>query len=446
MDENVSSVGGMLQPFRACPHLQRALQRARYAKRVPVSYRPWLPLYAPEKRKGFVPAGSDGPWVVTQRGSVLYDASGYGMLSFGHAPAQILAALAEPVHQANLATPHPAQTAFSEAVAPHLPGRSLACLNSGSEANSLALRIANMHRRPRSVVVTVRHSFHGRTERPAMVSESSAATYRTTLAEYRRPQPVRVVELNSVESVHATFDALEREGVFPECTVLEPVLGEGLPATAVTPSFYGALHRRTHAAGGLVLVDSVQAGLRCHGVLSVCDYPGFETQPAPDMETFSKAIHGGQFPVSLLAVGGRARWRYTHTVYGNTLTANARGLAVATACLEAMTPHVRSNVVEMGRRLRVALEEVCCPHLVEAVRGVGLLLALQLRPTVDPQRVVDLLLQAGLVVAEGGHGCVRLTPWFHMSAREVELVAVLVGEVLGPRGRLQRRDNCTPVW
>ena len=51
-----------------------------------------------------------------------------------------------------------------------------------------------------------------------------------------------------------------------------------------------------------------QAGIRAMGSLSVVDYPGYETAEAPDMETYSKALNGGQYPLSVLALQVRARF------------------------------------------------------------------------------------------------------------------------------------------
>ena len=69
-------------------------------------------------------------------------------------------------------------------------------------------------------------------------------------------------------------------------------------------------------------MDSIQAGLRAHGVLSIVDYPNFEKAEAPDMETFSKALNAGQYPLSVLAVNARAAGLYRKGTYGNTMTTN----------------------------------------------------------------------------------------------------------------------------
>ena len=53
----------------------------------------------------YVALAARGPWVVTLKGAVVYDAGGYGMLPFGHTPKAVLEALARPQVMANVMTP-----------------------------------------------------------------------------------------------------------------------------------------------------------------------------------------------------------------------------------------------------------------------------------------------------------------------------------------------------
>ena len=128
---------------------------------------------------------------------------------------------------------------------------------------------------------------------------------------------------------------------YVEAFFLEPVMGEGNPGMAITPEFYAEARRLTSAHGALLLVDSIQAGLRAHGVLSIVDYPGFQDVEAPDMETYSKALNAGQYPLSVLAMNERAAELYRKGVYGNTMTANPRALDVAIAVLDNLTDEIR---------------------------------------------------------------------------------------------------------
>ena len=66
--------------------------------------------------------------------------------------------------------------------------------------------------------------------------------------------------------------------------------------------------------------------------------PGLRSLDAPDMESYSKALNGGQYPLSVLALAESAASIFRHGVYGNTMTTNPRGLDVAVAVLESFTP------------------------------------------------------------------------------------------------------------
>ena len=54
----------------------------------------------------------------------------------------------------------------------------------------------------------------------------------------------------------------------------------------------------------------MQAGLRATGELSLVDWPRFADCEPPDFEVFSKALNGGQFPLSVVAFSERARDAY----------------------------------------------------------------------------------------------------------------------------------------
>src|SRR5690606_26328865 len=167
-----------------------------------------------------------------------------------------------------------------------------------------------------------------------------------------------------------------------EAVFLEPVMGEGDPGRAVPVDFYKASPELTRAHGSLLLVDSIQAGLRVHGVLSIVDYPGFEGVEPPDMETYSKALNAAQFPLSVLAVTADTAALYRKGVYGNTMTTNPRALDVACATLGMLTPQVRRNIRERGAQAVQKLEALKAElgGLITKVQGTGLLFSCELAP------------------------------------------------------------------
>src|SRR5690606_19360323 len=99
----------------------------------------------------YVALAARGPWIVTLKGAVLYDTGGYGMLGFGHAPEDILEAMARPQALANIMTPSLSQLRFTRALQKEIghsrkdgsPYAKFMCLNSGSESVTLAARIAD---------------------------------------------------------------------------------------------------------------------------------------------------------------------------------------------------------------------------------------------------------------------------------------------------------------
>jgi acetylornithine/succinyldiaminopimelate/putrescine aminotransferase len=406
----------------------------------------------------YVALAARGPWVVTLKGAVVHDSGGYGMLGFGHTPQHVIDAMARPQVMANIMTPNLSQLRLSQALKREIGRTRGACpfarffaLNSGSESVTLAGRIADInakmmtepgarHAGRQIKRIAVRGAFHGRTERPALYSDSSRKAYVQHLASYRNEDSVITIEPYSVEQLRQAFADADRNGWFIEAVFLEPVMGEGDPGRSVTPEFYAAARELTKAHGTVFLVDSIQAGLRAHGVLSIVDYPGFEGLEAPDMETYSKALNAGQYPLSVLAVTERAAGLYRKGVYGNTMTTNPRAMDVACAVLEALTPELRANIVAKGHEFVEKLEQLKTelPGMITKVQGTGLLFSCELSTDYKCYGIgstEEYLRERGLGVIHGGVNSLRFTPHFGVRSDEIDLVVAGIRTALleGPR-------------
>ncbi len=406
----------------------------------------------------YVALAARGPWIVTLKGAVVYDTGGYGMLGFGHTPAPVLEAMAKPQAMANVMTPSLSQLRLDRALRAEIghtrggcPYAAFMCLNSGSESVSLAARIADTNAKTmtdpgarhagRSVKrLVVKGAFHGRTEAPALYSNSTRKAYENALASYRREESVLVVAPYDLDALKQAFADADAKGWFIEAMFLEPVMGEGDPGRSVPPEFYAAARELTKAHGSLLLVDSIQAGLRATGSLSIVDYPGFEGQEAPDMETYSKALNAGQYPLSALAVNERAAGIYKRGTYGNTMTANPRAADVGVAVLGMVTPEVRANIRGRGRQAVEKLEALRAElgGLITKVQGTGLLFSCELAPGFKGYgagSTEEWLRERGLGVIHGGENSLRFTPRFEMGEDELDLVVSMVKRALleGPR-------------
>lgn len=401
--------------------------------------------YAADAVNPYVALAAQGPWIVTLKGAVIYDCGGYGMLGLGHAPEAVLAAMNQPHVMANVMTPSISQMRFIEALRRELghtrggsPFSRFLCLNSGSEAVSVGARIVDIATKEmtdpggryekRTVRgLTLAGSFHGRTDRPARHSDSTLKRYRKHLASFRDMDYLSTVEPNNIEDLERAFADADRDGVFIEAFFMEPVMGEGNPGQSVTPEFYLRARELTEAHGCLFLVDSIQAGLRAHGVLSIVDYPGFSELPPPDMETYSKALNAGQFPLSVLAMSGRAATLYKHGLYGNTMTSNPRALDVAVTVLDSVTPAVRENIRTRGRQLVDRFKDLASElgDAITKVQGTGLLLSCELAERYKcygENSTEEYLRRRGLGVIHGGTNSLRFTPHFLVDEAEIGLV------------------------
>ncbi|PPU94720.1 aminotransferase class III-fold pyridoxal phosphate-dependent enzyme [Xanthomonas albilineans] len=414
--------------------------------------------YADDVVTPYVPLTARGPWIVTLKGAVLYDTGGYGMLGFGHTPEAVLEAMARPQMMANVMTPSVSQLRLERALRTEIghrrggcPYSKFMCLNSGSEAVGLAARIADIntklqtdpgarHAGAKIKRVVVKGSFHGRTDRPGLYSDSSRKIYLRHLASYRGEDSLIAIAPYDVDALRRVFADAAQHGWFVEAVFLEPVMGEGDPGRALSQDFYAAARELTRAHGSLLLIDSIQAGLRAHGVLSMVDYPGFERLDPPDMETYSKALNAAQYPLSVLALTQSAAQLYRKGTYGNTMTTNPRALDVATATLTQLTPQLRANIRERGAEAVRKLETLKAQlgDAITHVQGTGLLFSCALAPQFKcygAGSTEQWLRQHGVNVIHGGDNSLRFTPHFAMDSEELDLLVGLIGRALreGPR-------------
>lgn len=406
----------------------------------------------------YIALAAHGAWLITLKGAVVYDAGGYGMLGLGHAPKAILSVMARPQVMANVMTPNLSQLKFGKALRKEVgqnrggcPYAKFMCLNSGSESVSLAARIVDVNaklmtdpgaRYAGSVIkrVAVKGAFHGRTERPAQYSDSSRKAYEQNLASFRNEHSLLTVAPYSVDHLKQVFAEADKNGWFIEAVFIEPVMGEGDPGRGLTPEFYSAARELTKAHGSLLLIDSIQAGLRAHGVLSIVDYPGFEKLEAPDLETYSKALNAGQYPLSVLAVTASTAQLYKKGIYGNTMTANPRALDVACTVLNALTPAMRENIRNRGQEVLAKLNKLKAelPHYITKVQGTGLLFSCELSQEFlcyGAGSTEEWMREHGYGVIHGGTNSLRFTPHFDMNAAEADLLVEGVRRALleGPR-------------
>jgi acetylornithine/succinyldiaminopimelate/putrescine aminotransferase len=284
--------------------------------------------------------------------------------------------------------------------------------------------------------LALNQGFHGRTDRPAQISDSCKEKYDSKLATFRDRENLILVPPNNIDKLREAFSKANKDGNYIELMAIEPVMGEGNPGLCITREFYDEARKLCDENDTMLLVDSIQAGIRGQGCLSIVDYEGFEDCKVPDMETWSKALNAGQYPLSVVGLSEKAANLYAVGIYGNTMTTNPRALETAVAVLDKITPELRNNIVDRGteflEKLRLLSEEL--PGCITKIQGTGLLLSAELDPekltVIGPGMVEEWCRCHGLGIIHGGENALRFTPHFSLTSNEIDLIISVLRDAL----------------
>lgn len=366
----------------------------------------------------------EGSWVEDHTGKRYLDfIQGWAVNSLGHCPPAIRRALEEQGSQ--LINPSPAfYNAPSVGLAKRITGAScfdrVFFANSGAEANEGAIKLARkwgqLHRNGAYKIITMDHSFHGRTL--ATMSASGKPGWDTIFAPQVPGFPK--AKLNDLESVRGLIDD-ETVGI-----MLEPVQGEGgvLPATR---EFMQGLRKLADEHGILLIVDEVQTGFGRTGTLFAYEQFGIQ----PDIMTLGKGIGGG---VPLAALCAReAVSCFAHGDQGGTYNGNPLMTAVGNAVFDALTaPGFLDAVQARGRQLSEGLLALSNKWGMKGERGSGLLRALMLDRD-DGPAIVRAAMEAapeGMLLNSPRPNLLRFMPALNVTEDEVTLMLKRLDEVI----------------
>ncbi len=254
-------------------------------------------------------------------------------------------------------------------------------VNSGSEANDIAWRIATAATGARGAIVT-EHAYHGVTEAIADLSPEEWPPGHIPQHVTRIAPPG--LEVPELDGLAATFldCGLTSDGIY-------------------TPSAnaIAALVDRTHDAGGLFVADEVQAGYGRLGE-ELWSFAGYGV--TPDIVTLGKPMGNG-YPVAAvitrreIAESSPFAGEIFSTFGGNPVAAQA-----ALAVLDVIEDErLVARAARVGARLLACLRDLPSPEIVD-VRGRGLLVGVELATAEAAARTADRLREAGILIGRTG--------------------------------------------
>ncbi len=384
---------------------------------------PSLLPFSPQRGLKIVKA--EGQYVWDEAGRRYLDFyMGYGAAFLGHRHPRVVAALREQLDRYMTITPAfetEVRERCLESLGKVLPNHldRVYFLNSGSEANELALKIARKVTGRRKILAFI-NSFHGRT------LASLGATWNPKYREGFDPFPYETtfIPFNNPEAVEKTLNSEYA------AAIVEPVQGEGgiIPSD---PEFLKTLETKCRESGTLLIVDEVQCGFGRTGVAWAHERAGVK----PDILVAAKAIGGG-FPASLIAVTSQLGESLKEGDHGSTYGGNPLALAAITAALEVFrSENIPAQAGEKGAVLGEVLAEFVKENgrLFRAFRGAGLMIGLEMRQ--QPGQFIKLLQSKGLLAFKAGLTVVRFLPPYLITEADIHEAVRILDEAAAEAGR-----------
>ncbi|WP_131742890.1 aminotransferase class III-fold pyridoxal phosphate-dependent enzyme, partial [Actinomadura roseirufa] len=253
-------------------------------------------------------------------------------------------------------------------------------VNSGSEANDLALRMSR-YLTKREDVVIIDDAYHGYTSVVADVSPSRYRHYGKPDTTHPTPVPDRYrgpygyddpdAGARYAGHVAETFDRLAAEGRPPAAFLFEALLAGG-GQVVLPPGYLASVFAAAARHGALTIADEVQVGFGRLGEA----FWGFQTQGpdvVPDFVTMGKAMGNG-FPVAAMVTTREISQAYDpagkfFSTYGGNPVACAVGLELLNVVAD---EGLQENALVTGQYLRDRLAALMDRHeLIGDVRGQG---------------------------------------------------------------------------
>ncbi len=339
-----------------------------------------------------------------------------GAANLGHSHPAVVAALTEQAQTLISCPeifPNDQRAAYQQALVTALPQglqRVFLC-NSGAEAIEGSLKFARLIT-GRSGIVATKRGFHGRT---------MGALSTTWEPKYREPfspliPGVSHVAYNNLDELAAAVDESTA------AVLIELVQGEGGVRPA-DPAYVQGVAALCRERGALLLVDEVQTGFGRTGRLWACDHYGI----TPDIMAMAKSIAGG-LPMGAIALHERFGTMQPAT-HGTTFGGNPLVCAVARAVLHELTDSdLLCQATLKGAYLLQRLHALDLPKVRE-IRGLGLIVGLELKERVQPY-LVRLLEEQRVLALPAGPTVLRLLPPLVIEYAQLDRAVAAIEAVL----------------
>jgi acetylornithine aminotransferase/acetylornithine/N-succinyldiaminopimelate aminotransferase len=297
--------------------------------------------------------------------------------------------------------------------------------NSGTEAWEGALKLARAYaylqntngHKPKWRLISLDNSFHGRT---------FGALATTGQPKYRAPfapllPGVSFVKLNDLDGLKRQFDS----SVCAIC--LETIQGEG-GIRPVSPAFLELARKLTTQHNALLILDEIQCGLGRTGRYFAYQHYGV----TPDIVTVAKPLAAG-LPLGAILTTDRVASAIHPGLHGTTFGGGPLACAVAIEFLKQMDK-LLGHVKRAGDYFHAQLQWLATKHAgVLEIRGLGLMLAMELDSADRAKAVVRELLGQGIIINRTHETVLRFLPPYIVRERDIDHVIKALDAALSHR-------------
>ncbi|MBI2814982.1 MAG: aminotransferase class III-fold pyridoxal phosphate-dependent enzyme [Opitutae bacterium] len=339
--------------------------------------------------------------------------------------------------------------AFAEKLASKMPGDLKVCyfVNSGSEANDLALLMARLSTGNYDVIA-LRNAYHGGNAAGMGVTAHSNWKFNTPhsfgVHHAVAPYPYRGhfgyddpdAGRKYAEDVKQVIDYTTPGKV--AAFIAESIQGVG-GFVEFPQGYLQHTYEHVRAAGGVCIADEVQTGFGRTGT----HYWGFETQGViPDIVTMAKGIGNGA-PLAAVVTTPKIAAVMAQKVHFNTFGGNPVVSAIGQAVLEVIdNEKTQANCLELGNHILAGLNKLKAKHkIIGDVRGRGLMLGIEFvkdRATKEPHKegcaqAVENARELGLLLGKGGlwGQTIRFAPPMNITQADADFLLAVLDEAIG---------------
>jgi 4-aminobutyrate aminotransferase len=365
----------------------------------------------------FVMERGEGCWVTDVDGNRFLDfTAGIAVVSTGHSHPRVVAAIQEQasrfLHMSGTDFYYRAEIELAERlearILPGTPAR-VFFTNSGAEAIEGAMKLARFTTNRPSYIAFI-GAFHGRTFGALSLTASKASQRRRFApllsSVFHAPFPSASRGITTDE----TMDRIEElfNTVAPPESVaavfVEPIQGEG--GYLVPPDdFLPRLREVTQKHGILMVADEVQSGMGRTGRLLAVEHWNVE----PDIVCLAKGIASGLPLGAFIARAEQMSW--PPGSHGSTFGGNPVACAAGLATLDLLEEGLMENAAKVGAFTMDGLREIAQTHRqITDVRGMGLMLAVELKTPDHAAQLVQRAFERGLLLLTAGTRAVRISP------------------------------------